>query len=64
MKCWFKRHEFIRRFDIIVGGLISRHVACKNCGLGYDLLWHLEKPRKPPYRSIRIKTFPPAYIGL
>lgn len=62
MGCFFKKHQFIKRFDIVIGGLISRHVACKNCGVGYDLLWHLEKPHKPQGRSIRIKTFPPPCI--
>lgn len=55
MKCLFKKHKFIKIFDLIVGGIIGRHVACKNCGLQYALLWHLEKPHKPHHKTIRIK---------
>lgn len=55
MKCFFKKHQFIRRWDHIVGGIIARHVACKNCGLEYILWWHVEKPHKPPYKTLRTK---------
>lgn len=40
MKCLFKKHQFKRFFDQIIGGIIGRHVICQNCHLEYAFLWH------------------------
>lgn len=55
MKCWFKKHKFKYAYDVIMGGILGRHIICKNCNLEYSLWWHIEKPRKPNYKTIRIK---------
>lgn len=56
MKCFFKKHQFKRFYDQIVGGIIGRHVICENCCLEYALWWHLEKPHKPKGKTIRIRV--------
>lgn len=63
MKCFFKKHQFIRRWDQIVGGIIGRHVACKKCGIEYVLWWHIEKPRKPKNGTIRMKVIHNGFVG-
>lgn len=55
MKCFLKKHQFKHFYDRVVGGLIARHVICKKCNTEYALWWHLEKPHKPPYKTIRVK---------
>jgi hypothetical protein len=55
MRCLFKPHKFKRTFDVILGGLIARHVTCENCNLEYALMWHLEKPHKPSGKTVRFK---------
>lgn len=56
MKCLFRKHKFIKFFDEKVGGIVGRHVRCKRCNIKYAILWFSEKPRKPNYKSTRIKT--------
>ncbi len=53
MKCFFKKHIFYRAYDRIVGGILGRHVRCKNCNLEYALMWHVEKPHKPVWKTHR-----------
>ncbi len=55
MSCLLKKHRFIRKFDVVLGGLLSRHVHCKNCNTEYAIWWHIDKPHKPRGKSIRIK---------
>jgi hypothetical protein len=54
MRCFFKKHIFHKTYDQIIGGIIGRHVECKNCKLEYALWWHLEKPHKPIGKTIRV----------
>lgn len=54
MRCIFKSHIFHKKYDHMRGGIIGRHVQCKNCKLEYALLWHVEKPHKPKFKTIRI----------
>ena len=55
MKCFFKRHKFKHLYDSILGGIIARHLYCKKCSVKYTLLWHVDKPHKPLYKTIRVK---------
>lgn len=55
MKCLFKKHQFKRSSEHEVGGIIGRHVICKNCHLEYAFLWHIEKNTRTSHKCIRLK---------
>lgn len=55
MRCWLFRHKFKPFYDVIVGGVLGRHVKCDRCKTEYSILWHVDKPHRPKGGSLRIK---------